>query len=148
MVSAVIARDTLRFKISDGTIDATAGTGTFDLLIDTPEAGDIVNETDQPCTFDVSEPPLEVSEGNLFATFECPLLWNHDTARTRLATPTARSSSSSARTEAMRAVAHGGRDPFRADSARSGAGPLPGGRAMSLPCQPGGACTKSSQRGI
>jgi hypothetical protein len=79
-VAAVIVRDTLRFKISDGTIDAAAGTGTFELLIDTPEAGDIVSEKEQPCTFDVSEPPLEVSEGNLFATFECPVLWNHATA--------------------------------------------------------------------
>lgn len=79
-VAAVIARDTLRFKISDGLIDAAAGTGTFDLLIHTVEAGDIVNEVDQPCTFDVSQPPLEVSEGSLFATFECPVLWNHATA--------------------------------------------------------------------
>lgn len=79
-VSAVIAWGKLRFKISDGTVDATAARGTFDLLIDTPEAGDIVTEAEQPCTFDVSQPPLEISEGNLFATFECPVLWNHATA--------------------------------------------------------------------
>ena len=79
-VSAVIARDALRFKVSNGTIDASAGTGTFKLLIDTPEAGDIVSEVDRPCTFDVSEPPLEVGEGTLFATFQCPVLWNHATA--------------------------------------------------------------------
>jgi hypothetical protein len=79
-VSATIAQDNLRFKISDGTIDTATGTGTFELLIDTVEAGDIVTEADQLCTFSVSELPLEVSEGQLFATFECPVLWNHATA--------------------------------------------------------------------
>ncbi|HVJ17857.1 MAG TPA: hypothetical protein VM686_20690 [Polyangiaceae bacterium] len=79
-ISATIAQGDLRFKVSDGTIDAAAGTGTFELLIETVEAGDIVTELDQLCTFDVSEPPLEVSAGNLFATFECPVLWNHATA--------------------------------------------------------------------
>ncbi len=44
------------------------------------EAGDIVSEVEAPCAFALSEPPLEVSEGNLFATFECPVLWNHATA--------------------------------------------------------------------
>ena len=79
-VSATVAQGNLRFKVSDGTIDADTGTGTFELLIDTVEAGDIVTEADQLCTFDVSEAPLGVSEGNLFATFECPVLWNHATA--------------------------------------------------------------------
>jgi hypothetical protein len=79
-VEAVIDQGSLRFRVSNGTIDAAAGTGTFRLLVDTEEAGNIATEAEQPCTFDVSEPPLEVSEGNLFATFECPVLWNHETA--------------------------------------------------------------------
>jgi hypothetical protein len=79
-VSATVARGPFRFKIRDGTIDATAGAGTFELLIDTEQAGDIVTEVDQLCTFDVSEDPLEVSEGSLFAAFDCPVLWNHATA--------------------------------------------------------------------
>jgi hypothetical protein len=79
-MSAIIDRGPFRFRIRSGTLDASAGTGTFRLLIHTQEAGDIATEVEQPCTFDVSEPPLEVSEGNLFATFECPVLWNHATA--------------------------------------------------------------------
>lgn len=79
-VSATVARGPFRFKIRDGMIDATAGAGTFELLIDTEQAGDIVTEVEQPCTFDVSEDPLEVSEGSLFAAFDCPVLWNHATA--------------------------------------------------------------------
>ena len=77
-VSAQIALDALHFEVVAGTIGAVSGTGTFGLAMSSAETGALASEADQPCTVDVSEPPLEVTAGNLFAGFECPALWNRE----------------------------------------------------------------------
>lgn len=78
-VSARIKQGATTFNISGGTIDKASGTGTFNASLYTPYSANLASESDAPCTFDVSEPPLEVTSGNLFARFNCPRLWNRET---------------------------------------------------------------------
>jgi hypothetical protein len=79
-VSATIGQGAVKFNISGGKVDKAAGTGTFNVALFTPYSSALASESDRPCTFDVSDPPLEVSKGNLFARFNCPALWNRETA--------------------------------------------------------------------
>jgi len=79
-VSGTIQQGATRFNISGGRIDATTKMGTFNVSLHTPESRGLQSEAAAPCTFDASEPPLEVSKGNLFARFNCPALWRRDEA--------------------------------------------------------------------
>jgi hypothetical protein len=83
-VSATIGQGAVRFNVSGGSIDKTTMSGTFNLSLYTPDVGALQSEATAPCTFDVSDPPLEVSAGNVFARYNCPALWNRENA-----TPTA-----------------------------------------------------------
>jgi hypothetical protein len=78
-VNASITQGATNFNISAGTIDKATGAGTFNVTMYTPYSDNLASE-DRPCTFDASEPPLEVTPGNLFARFDCPALYNRENA--------------------------------------------------------------------
>jgi hypothetical protein len=79
-VRATIAQGAVKFNVSGGSVNKDTKTGTFNVSLYTPDSDALASESDRPCTFDVMTAPLEVSPGNLFARFNCPALWNRETA--------------------------------------------------------------------
>ena len=79
-ISANIADGPEKFRISGGTLDTATGMGTFNVALFTPYTNDLASEADRPCTFDISDAPLEATPGNLFARFYCPAIWNRENA--------------------------------------------------------------------
>lgn len=72
-IAANIAYGGLTFRILDGTVTA-GGTGTASVSVYTPETFAIASTSANPCSLDVTTPPLQVQSGSMWATFRCPAL--------------------------------------------------------------------------